>query len=291
MLMISALLGQKRLNTKSLMNFVNFSKIKSEEVAKFQYIGLEIKKSDSNIKIGQDEYTKKLRPIPLQNGRKPEDKLTPTEITEARQLIGQLNWLATQTRPDLSFDVSALSAILKQENVECIKQINRTIKKAKKEKSQIHIPNLGNPKLLQIIAYSDASFANLTDGGSQGGYIIFLVGNNNQYMPIAWQSKRIKRIVKSTFGAETLTMVDLTEACFYYRKLILDLLQLEDHPTNIKITCKTDNSCLYDAVHSTTQILDKRLWIEMAKSLEKWLTEEKLQRYHGYPLTNKLRIA
>ena len=95
-------------------------------------------------------------------------------------------------------------------------------------------------------------------------YIIFLVGNNNQYMPIAWQSKRIKRIVKSTLGAETLAMVDLTEACFYYRKLILDLLLLEDHPMNIKIRCKTDNSCLYDAVHSTTQILDKRLQIEMA---------------------------
>ena len=105
-----------------------------------------------------------------------------------------------------------------------------------------------------------------TDGVSQGGYIIFLVGNNNQYMPIAWQSQRIKRIVKSTLGAETLAMVDLTEACFYYRKLILDLLQLEDHPTNIKITCKTDNSCLYDAMHSTTQIFDKKkkLRIEMA---------------------------
>ena len=46
-------------------------------------------------------------------------------------------------------------------------------KKDNKEKSQIHIPNLGHHKLLQIIAYSDASFANLTDGGSQGRYIIF----------------------------------------------------------------------------------------------------------------------
>ena len=123
---------------------------------------------------------------------------------------------------------------------------------------------MGNPKLLQIVGYSDESFANLTDGGSQGGYITFLVGNNNQYMPIAWQSKCIKRIVKSTLGAETLAMVDFTEACFYYRKLILDLLQLEDHPTNIKITYKTDNSCLYNTVYSTTQILDKRLRIEMA---------------------------
>ena len=83
-------------------------------------------------------------------------------------------------------------------------------------------------------------------------------------MPIAWQFKRIKRVVKSTLSAETMAIVDLTEACLYYRKLLLDLLQLEDHPTNIKITCKTDNSCLYDAVHSTKQILDKRLRIEMA---------------------------
>ena len=146
-----------------------------------------------------------------------------------------------------------LSSILKQENVECIKQTNQTTKKAKKEKSQIRIPNLG---------YSDASFANLTDSRSQGGYIIFLIGSNSRYMPTAWQSKRIKRVIKSNLGAEPLAMVDLTEACLYHRKLILDLLQLEDHPP-IKIMCKTDNSCLYDAVHSTTPILDKRLWTEM----------------------------
>ena len=124
-------------------------------------------------------------------------------------------------------------------NAECLRCINRTIKKAKKEKSQILIPDLGNPKLLQIVAYSDASFANLMDGGSQGGHIIFLMGENGQYMPISWQSKRIKRIVKSTLAAETLAMVDLAEACLFYHSLIIELLQLEDDPTNIKISCKT----------------------------------------------------
>ena len=195
----------------------------------------------------------------MESGRCQEDAILPTEITQARQLIGQLNWLATQTRPDLSYDVSGLSSILKQKNVDCLKQINRTIKKAKKEKSQVDIPDLGNPDHLRITAYSDASFANLNDGGSQGGYIIFLVGSNNKYMPIAWQSKRIKRIVKSTLAAETLAMVDMAEACIYYRKLLLELLQLEDNSTNIEIICKTDNSCHYDAVHSITQILDKSL--------------------------------
>ena len=65
--------------------------------------------------------------------------------------------------------------MLKQENVECLKQANKVIQKAKKEKSQIDIPDLGNLEQLILFAYSDASFGNLTDGGSQGGYI-FLRG-------------------------------------------------------------------------------------------------------------------
>ena len=38
----------------------------------------------------------------------------------------------------------------KQENVECLKQANRVVKKAKKEKSQIDIPDLGNLEQLKI---------------------------------------------------------------------------------------------------------------------------------------------
>ena len=72
------------------------------------------------------------------------DRISATEVTKTRQLIGQLNWVATKTKPDLSYDISELSSMLKQENVECLKQANRVVKKAKKEKSQIDIPDLGN---------------------------------------------------------------------------------------------------------------------------------------------------
>ena len=46
--------------------------------------------------------------------------------------------------------------MLKQENVEYLKQANRAVKK----KFQIDIPNLGNLEQLKIVAYSDASFDN-----------------------------------------------------------------------------------------------------------------------------------
>ena len=59
-------------------------------------------------------------------------------------------------------------------------------------------------------------------------------------------------------------MVDLAEACVFYRKLLLELLNLQDVKENISIICNTDNSSLFDAAHSTTQIQDKRLRIEMS---------------------------
>ena len=72
--------------------------------------------------------------IPVDAGKNMKYAISTTEMTETRQIIGQLNWLATQSKLDISYDVSVLSSILKQENLECIKQANRVIKKVKKEK-------------------------------------------------------------------------------------------------------------------------------------------------------------
>ena len=39
-------------------------------------------------------------------------KLTTEEIVELRSVVGQANWVASQTRPDLCFDVLELSTCL-----------------------------------------------------------------------------------------------------------------------------------------------------------------------------------
>ena len=115
---------------------------------------MSIKESKDNIKIRLNEYVKKLKCIPVEGSRNFREAISTTEVTETRQLIGQLNWLATQTRPDLTYDVSELSSMLKRENVECLKQANRMVKKAKKKKSHIDIPDLGNLKHLKKASIS-----------------------------------------------------------------------------------------------------------------------------------------
>ena len=116
----------------------------------------------------------------------------------------------------------------------------------------------------KILTYSDASFANVYDAKSQGGYITYLSDGQKSF-PLAWQSQKVKRVVKSTQAAETLAMVDAAEASVYYRSFLLELTGLKDKDDKLfPIHCKTDSAALHASVHSNTQILDKRLHIETA---------------------------
>ena len=42
-------------------------------------------------------------------------------------------------------------------------------------KSSLIFPPLGDPRYVKIVVYQDASHANLPNGASQGGYLVFFV--------------------------------------------------------------------------------------------------------------------
>ena len=58
-------------------------------------------------------------------------------------------------------------------------------------------------------------------------------------------------------------MVDMAEACIFYKTFICELLHIENL-SKIPVVCKTDNSGMYECVYSSTQALDKRLRIEIS---------------------------
>ena len=66
--------------------------------------------------------------------------------------------------------------------------------------------NLGADSSLKLVVYADAVHGNLLDGGSQGEYFIFLVGQNRKCSLLSWKSKKIQRTVRSTLAAETLSL-------------------------------------------------------------------------------------
>ena len=81
--------------------------IGSESEGCFTYIGLELSQLSDRVEISQNRYAASVRPIEIHRARFKDKKAdaTPAEKEVLRSLIGQLNWVANHTRPDLSFDV------------------------------------------------------------------------------------------------------------------------------------------------------------------------------------------
>ena len=61
--------------------------------------------------------------------------------------------------------------------VEDILAGNKVIKRLKSEDLALRFPNLGSIMNSKLIAYSDASYANLPDGSSQGAFVVLLVNS------------------------------------------------------------------------------------------------------------------
>ena len=59
---------------------------------------------------------------------------------------------------------------------------------------------------LKLQLFTDASFSDLPDGGSQAGQILFLTDNKGHTWPLYWNSSKIKWVVRSTIAAETLSL-------------------------------------------------------------------------------------
>ena len=158
-----------------------------------------------SIYLDQSEYIENLDLIQLDPKRQKEtdESLTDVEKDKLRSKIGQLLWLSNQTRPDISFDVCVLATRLKEATVKDILKANKIVRKVTSHSIKLCYQNLGPSECLNFVTFTDAAYANLIDGGSQGAYFIFLVGENGACILISWQSRRIKRIVKSTLEAET----------------------------------------------------------------------------------------
>ena len=246
----------------------NIFKVGSKGADVFRYIGLDVKETDAGTTVSQDFYISTLVEIHITSSRKmrKHDALTKDEEKQLRAVIGQLNWIATQSRPDLSFQVLELSTVNKFAKVEHLIQANKLIKKLKSEPCKIFFPRLGNLKNLEILLYNDASYANLPDGtSSTGGRIVWLRGENGNCCPISWSSTKIKRVVRSTLAAEALSLAEGCESAFLVGSLLTELIHgKQDHRNLIPISAFVDNKSLVQNVYSTTMVSEKRLRIDVA---------------------------
>ena len=157
--------------------------------------------------MDQSSYIESLNSIEIPVNRKQAKSalVTKSRLAEYRTIVSQLGWIAQQTRPDLSFDIADLSSKFKCATVKNLFQANKVVAKAKSNPVTIKL-GVESLENCQLNCYNDASFGNLSTGGSQGGYVIFLKSCYDLYTPVSWESKKLHRVVKSTIAAETLEL-------------------------------------------------------------------------------------
>lgn len=262
--------GSKTFSSLVIPHLKTAFEVGRQESDSFNYVGMEISSGNGEIHVRQSTYIENLQPFVLDPTRAVQRTapLTNLEADMMRSKIGQIQWVARQSRPDIMCDTSLLASTTKHATVQTLHDVNKLIRKLKSEEVILKFQNLGKDSSLKLVVFSDASLGNLPDGGTQGGHLIFLVGEDGKFSPISWQSKRIRRVVRSTLAGETLALADGIDngMCIsaLYSKITTGNIALN----NLPIICVTDNHSLFDAVKSTKSVTEKRLRLEISSIKE-----------------------
>ena len=169
-------------------------------------------------------------------------------------------------RPELGFETCVMNNVGKA-NKALRKRQSKTTFKVSKFRKPIQSTSYCSDY------YSDAMYASLPDGFSQGALIVFLQGENGCIAPISWQSKKFNRITKGPLASEALALSEAADAGFLMTSIWLEIFGLL---VLRKVLCRTDNESLKEALYSSKVVSDRRLRVDIAR-LREMVKEDEIQ--------------
>ena len=106
------------------------------EQDRFKQTGLELIQDPKTgeITFSQAEYLKQIQEIdvPKDRSKNPDAPCTEKEISKLRGLLGALQWLCTQSRPDVCAEVGLLQTEVSKATVATLSAANKVLRKAQK---------------------------------------------------------------------------------------------------------------------------------------------------------------
>ncbi len=225
--------------------------------------------------MDQNEYVENIEQVLVSSQRAvdKEEVLQPAEYTLMRTIAGKLNWVVQGTRPDMAFEHIEISTKFKSGSFGDLIRAIKAISRLKESDSVVRFPALGDISTWKIIVFTDAAHANMSDKvSSMGAHIVLLVDGHKQCCPLAWHASKIKRVVRSTLAAETLSLVEGLETGLYQRELLSEFTGRKGFP----IIGYVDNKSVTQALNSTKMVDDKCLRVDIG-ALKEMLGTGKVQ--------------
>lgn len=140
-----------------------------------------------------------------------------------------------------------------------LSKVVKTVNRLKDVRSMIAFPKLSkNVSDWRIVVFTDASLCNINNRtGSTATFVVWLDDSQKKCCPHAWHTNKIKRVVRSTIAAETLSLQEGLGCGYNNRQMLEDIMKLQRN--TIPIIAYVDNKIVIDAVHSTKLVDDKRI--------------------------------
>ena len=239
----------------------------------YKYVGSHYEHHDGKLTVSMDDFVKKLYPVEksemkdLVDYKTEERKLTEAGTTRFRGVLGGLQWLIKQGRPDLAGEKALLANELSHMTKKSLKEANRVISLAKETNASklvtVPIP-LDEPV---VVAFGDSAWNNLTGGKSQGGVLVlatngdFLQHKTAPTSILDWRTRKSQRVCQSTLQAETYIAAEGLSAAMWTRELLRSIIYADykvrqaltpQGPYKFPVAQVTDCASLYDCVKKDT---------------------------------------
>jgi transposase InsO family protein len=181
-------------------------------------------------------------------------------LTMKEQYISQRArgaYIASVCQPEASYDLSVAAQAI-QPDADDVKALNQRldwqVQNASRGLTYVQL----DQTTLQLMVFTDASFANNRDFSSQMGYVIALTDREGNANVLHWSSIKCKRITRSVLASELYAMAHGFDMGIAIKTTIERILG-----TELPLVLCTDSRSLYDCLVKLGTTQEKRLMIDI----------------------------
>ena len=229
------------------------------------HCGVEVhQQANFGFNLSHEQYASQIKQIDID---KTCAHVTPSELSQAKAVLGAIQWRVSQTAPQHAAKLSLLQSMLPhgKESKDVLHQINKLVREVYAQRGlSVKVQQLEaqQDSDLVMIGWSDAAVANRPDLSSTGAYVVglchkqILSGIRSPVNLVAWRSGKLRRTARSSLSAELQALGEAEQEVMFCRALWSELLGYPFDPRAPEKSTKMVKSALvidaksaFDAFH------------------------------------------